>query len=165
MTFQCPTVLSTQTTTPRSLTPMLELPYGLLQNVLSNDIKIVAPSPADSQPEAASKTVFLRPTEPKTVPKANLLIENEKEDWVGAFSHIKIMSSNMPFIRLGMRKKPSSCMRKDSLLKVLTKRRRSLIVRQGSLMTEDEASTAKIEVLSRQKNAAFLRQSIPRDPK
>ena len=129
----------------------------------SSDDKSAIPSPAESKPEAASTNAFHQPTEPTLVPRGSLSIEHETEDDLGGFAPIESTASNRPSICSNMQQRQSSCMTEDDLLKVLTKRKTSQSHRQGSLMTEDEASAAKIDwchgcltrhVLRNQRNGA-----------
>ena len=109
----------------------------------SSDDKSAIPSPVESKLEAASTNAFPQPTEVTLVPRGSLSIELEKEDDFGGFAPIESTASNRPSICPGMQQRQSSCMTEDDLLKVLTKRKTSQSHRQGSLMTEDEASAAK----------------------
>lgn len=129
----------------------------------SSDDKSAVPSPAESKPEAASTNAFPQPTEATIVPRGSLSIEHEKADDRGGFAPIESTASNRPSICPGMQQRQSSCMTEDDLLKVLTKRKTSQSHRQGSLMTEDEASAAKMDwchgclaghVLRNQRNGA-----------
>lgn len=106
----------------------------------SSDDKTAVPSPADSQPEAVPTTVFAAPAEPTPVLRESQLIENEKDDEVEDLTTIKTAASDKPVGRPGMQKRTSSRMTEDDLFKALSRRKTNQSNRQGSYMTEDEAS-------------------------
>lgn len=108
----------------------------------SSDDKTAVPSPADSQPEAVPTALFTAPAETTPAPEESQLIENEKEDEVGGFAPIKTAASTKPASRLGVQKAASSRMTEDDLFRVLSRRKTNQSDRQGSFMTDDEASAA-----------------------
>lgn len=109
---------------------------------LSSDDKTAVPSPADSQPEAVPTAVFTAPAETTPAPEESQLIENEKEDEVGGFAPIKTAASTKPASRPGLQKAASSRITEDDLFRVLSRRKTNQSDRQGSFMTDDEASAA-----------------------
>ena len=108
----------------------------------STDDKTAVPSPADSQPEAVPTTVFAAPAEPAPALRESQLIESEKEDELGGFVPIKTAATNNSVGRPGLQSRTSSRMAENDLFKALSRRKTNQSDRQGSFMTEDEASAA-----------------------
>ncbi len=107
-----------------------------------NDDKTAVPSPADSQPEAVPANVFAAPAEPPPDLRASQLEENEKEDEVGGFAPIRTATNTKATVRPGLQKRTSSRMTEDDLFRALSRRKTNQSGRQGSFMTEHEASVA-----------------------
>ena len=108
----------------------------------SSDDKTAVPSPADSQPDVVPTSVFAAPVESTPTPRDSQLVENEEQDEVGGFAPIKTNASTKPAGRPGVQKKTSSRMNEDDLFQALSRRKTNQSDRQGSFMTEDEASAA-----------------------
>ena len=108
----------------------------------SSDDKTAVPSPAGSQPEAVPTAVFAAPAETPPPLDESHVIENEKEDEIGGFEPIKTTASTKPASRPGLKNTASSRMTEDDLFRVLSRRKTNQSGRQGSFMTEDEASAA-----------------------
>ena len=108
----------------------------------SRDDQTAVPSPADSLPEGLPNPVFAAPLEPTPPPGESQLVENGKEDEIRGFAPIKTAASTGGTRRPGMQKRTSSRVNEDDLFKALSRRKTNQSGRQGSFMTEDEASAA-----------------------
>ena len=108
----------------------------------SADDKTAVPSPADSQSEAVPTTERTAPNEPTPASRESQSMEDEKENERGGFAPIKTGPSTQATVRPGLRKTTSSRMTEDDLFRALSRRRTNQSGRQGSYMTEDEASAA-----------------------
>lgn len=108
----------------------------------STDDKTAVPSPSDSQPEAVPTTVFAAPAEPTPALRESQLIENEKNDEVGSFAPIKTSATSKAVGRPDLLTRTSSRIAEDDLFKVLSRRKTNNSDRQGSFVTEHEASAA-----------------------
>ena len=108
----------------------------------SGDDQTAVPSPADSQSEAVPTTERAAPNEPTPASRESQSMEDEKEDERGGFAPIRTGPSTQATVRPGLRKTTSSRMTEDDLFRALSRRRTNQSGRQGSFMTEDEASAA-----------------------
>ena len=108
----------------------------------SSDDRTAVPSPADSQPEAVPTTLFAAPGEPTSAFEESRSIEYEREDEVGGFAPIKTAPSTKATGRPDMQKRTSSRMIEDDLFRSLSRRKSNRSGRQGSFVTEGDASAA-----------------------
>ena len=127
---------------PSSSDPNVAVPATNEAERFSINDKTAVPSPTESQPEVVPTNVVAAPVEHGTTLRESQFMESEKEDEVGGYAPIKATPSNKPVGRPGVHRSTSGRMTEDELFQVLSRRRTNQSDRQGSFMTEEEASAA-----------------------
>ncbi len=103
---------------------------------VSSNEPTAVPSPADSQHEESPAAAV----DPTRTPSKKEMEEEEKADAIGGYAPIRTTTSHKHSSRPGMQSRGSGRMAEDDLFRVLSRRKTNASTREGSFLTEGEAS-------------------------